>query len=275
MTLLVHSVKLRSKRKGVLDVKEVENDTNRYLNNSAIRTFTVLEMIAKSGFPLSLGDITDATNLDKTTVRRFLITLCNLGYVIKTADGQYRVTSRVLDLSSAYLRNISLPEQSIPYLEKFCRDTKTSASLGILDGTDSVYVAHVSVKQALSTGVRIGSRLPAHATAVGKVLLAYQPSNEVMELYKQDDLPVFTSRTTPRVSMLIGALGEIRRQGWAISEEEYEVGVRAAACPILDSSGHLISAINVSTRTEDVSRLDFYKNIVPALLNTAHSITEL
>ncbi|VEF49567.1 IclR family transcriptional regulator [Bacillus freudenreichii] len=253
---------------------EISDDKSRYINNSAVRTFAVLELIAKSGFPLSLSDITDATNLDKTTVRRFLLTLCDLGYVEKTIDTKYRITSRVLDLSSAYLRNFSLPEQSIPFLEKFCQETKTSASLGILDGTDCVYIAHVSIKQALSTGVRIGSRLPAHATAVGKVLLSFLTNNEIKALYEKDELPIFTSRTTTHVSMLVGALEEIRRQGFAISEEEYEVGVRAAACPILDSSGNLISAINVSTRTEDVPRLEFYTKVVPALLSTAHEITE-
>jgi IclR family pca regulon transcriptional regulator len=253
---------------------EVTAATSRYRNNSAVRTFSVLEIIAKAGFPLSLSAITEATGLDKTTARRFLVTLCELGYVDRTKNGKYRLTSRVLDLSSMYLRTVSLPQKSLPYLQAFCQETGTSTSLAILDGTVVVYVAHVSVKEALSVGVRIGSRLPAHATAVGKVLLSFLPHEEIVERYQKEELPVYTSRTTSRLSILLGALTEIRRQGWAVSEEEYELGVRAAACPILRSDGSLISAINVSTRTEQVSRIDFYTKIVPALLKTAHSISE-
>lgn len=247
--------------------------TSKYLNNSTIRTFAVLEMIAKAGYPMSLGDITTATSLDKTTTRRFLITLCDLGYVERTEEGKYRITSRILDLSSTYLRTASLPEQSLPYLEEFCEKTQTSASLGILDGTEVVYVAHVSVKKALSIGARIGSRLPAHATAVGKVLLSHLSDKDVREIYKEEQLPTFTSRTTQSVTFLRGALQEIRRQGWAVSEEELEEGVRAASCPILDVDGQLISGINVSTRTENIDKTKFYTEIVPELLKTANQIT--
>lgn len=246
--------------------------TKHYTNNSTIRTFTILEMMAKAGYPLSLTDISDATNLDITTIRRFIMTLCDIGYVIRMEDGKYKMTSRILDLSSSYLRNVSLPEQSLPYLEEFCQSTKASVSLGILDGTDALYVAHVSVKEALSIGVRIGSRLPAHATAIGKVLLSSLSDNEIIQLYERKELSTFTTRTIPRVSTLIGALSEVRNQGFAISEEEYEAGVRAASCPILDVNGQLISAINVSMRTENVSKVNFYTQIVPALLKTAYKI---
>ncbi|MDQ0189919.1 helix-turn-helix domain-containing protein [Alicyclobacillus cycloheptanicus] len=252
----------------------MDDGSQAYLNNSAIRTFSVFEFLAKSGFPLTLSAITEGTGLDKATTRRFLTTLCNLGYVDRTTDGKYKMTSRVLDLSSTYLRSVSLPEKSVPYLEEFCRKTMTSTSMAILDGVDVVYVAHVSVREALSVGVQIGTRLPAHATAVGKVLLSHRPTQEVIERYGSDELTTYTSRTIDRVSLLVGALSEIKRQGWAISEEEYELGVRAAACPIVSSDGAVISAINVSTRTADVDRIDFLTQVVPELIRTADLIAK-
>lgn len=243
-----------------------------YTNNSTVRTFAILEIMAKVGSPLSLTDISEATNLDVTTIRRFIMTLSDMGYVAKVDNGNYKMTSKILDLSSSYLRNISLPEQSLPFLTEFCKKTNASVSLGILDGSEAVYIAHVSEKEALSVGVRIGTRLPAHATAIGKVLLSKLSSSEIHQLYKEN-LPIFTTRTIPRLGILNGALSEVRNQGFAISDEEYEVGVRAASTPIQDANGQLISALNVSVKTEVISKQKFYTEIVPTLLDTAYKIS--
>lgn len=222
---------------------------------------------------MSLTAISEASGLDKATTRRFLITLVELGYVERTPMSEYRLTSRILELSTTYLRTASLPKEALPFLERFCRDTGTSTSIAILDGTAAIYVAHMSVTEALSVGVRIGTRLPAHATAVGKMLLAALSAEEVAERYGDDVLPAFTARTITRVAHLIGALQEIRRQGWALNEEEYETGVRAAACPILSADGSVVSVMNVSTRTTQIERLQFYSQILPALIKAAADIT--
>lgn len=243
-----------------------------FTNNSTVRTLAILELLGHSGFPMALTAIADASGFDKATARRFLLTLNDLGYVERLDTGEYRLTSRILELSTAYLRTVSLPQEALPFLEQFCRKTSTSTSVAILDGTAAVYVAHVSVTEALSVGVQIGTRLPAHATAVGKMLLATLPGEEVAQRYADEVLPSYTSRTITRVSHLIGALEEIRRQGWALNEEEYEAGVRAAACPLRSADGSVISVMNVSTRIETVDRLQFYADVLPALLQTAQEV---
>lgn len=249
-------------------------ENKNYTNNSTVRTFEILENMAKAAYPLSLTEISEITNIDITTVRRFIFTLQDLGYVEKFTESKYIMTSRILDLSSGFLNNVSIRDKSISYLEKFCEETNSSVSIGILDGKEVVYIANISVKQALSVGVRIGSRLPAHATAIGKVLLASLPGKEVEELYENKTLPVYTSRTISKVPLLLGALVQIKNQGFSVSEEEYEEGVRAASCPILDTSGKLIHAINVSMRKEDISKVDFYTKVIPALLKTSYKITK-
>ncbi len=249
------------------------SDHSAYTNNSTVRTFAVLELLGRSGFPLSLTAIADASNLDKATVRRFLITLTELGYVERIGSGEYRLTSRILELSTTYLRTVSLPHEALPFLEAFCRETGTATSVAILDGTTAIYVAHMSVTEALSIGVRIGTRLPAHATAAGKMLLAMLSPEDVASRYPDEILPTFTAYTTTRVTHLIGALQEIRRQGWALNEEEYETGVRAAACPLRSVDGKVMSVLNVSTRTDQIDRLVFFSRILPSLLRTGDAIS--
>lgn len=242
-------------------------------NSSTVKSFAVLELLGQAGVPMALSDIARATDLNKTTARRFLATLCDLGYVERLADGTHRLTARVLDLSSMYFRTTVLPTHAMPHLERFCRETHTSTSLAILDRTETVYTAHVSEREALSVGVQIGTRLPAHATAVGKVLLSHLATTEVQRLYADHPLTAYTSRTITSLPDLIGALGEVRRQGFAVGEEEYEPGVRGAACAMTSADGSVIGAMNVSVRTENVPRVDFYSDILPRLLRTAYDIT--
>ncbi len=241
-------------------------------NSSTVKSFAVLELLGQAGLPMALADIARATDLNKTTARRFLATLCDLGYVERLPDGTHTLTARVLDLSAMYFRTTVLPTYAMPHLERFCRDTHTSTSLAILDRTETVYTAHVSEREALSVGVQIGTRLPAHATAVGKVLLSQLATPKVERLYADHPLTAHTSRTITTIPDLLGALGEIRRQGFAVSEEEYEPGVRGAACAMTSADGSVIGAINVSVRTENVARIDFYSDILPRLLRTAYDI---
>lgn len=241
-------------------------------NSSTVKSFAVLELLASAGLPLTITEIARGADLNKTTARRFTSTLCDLGYVQRMEDGGYRLTSRVLDLSSMYFRQRLLPNYAMPHLEKLCALTDTTVSLGMLEGTDVVYGARVSHREVLSVGFQIGQRLPAHATAIGKVLLSFLSDAEVSALYSSPELPVYTSRTITSVGSLVGAVGEVRRQGFAVCDEEYEPDVCAVSCPLTTIDGEFIAAINIAERVSGRSRTDFYQRVLPAVLATADAI---
>jgi IclR family transcriptional regulator, pca regulon regulatory protein len=242
-------------------------------NRSTVKSFAVLELLGRSPSPLSLAEIARASNLHRTTAARFVATLIELGYVERSADGRHRLTARVLDLSSMYFNTTVLPNYAMPHLERFCHETGMSTSLAILDRTDVVYTARVSERRTLSTAVHIGSRLPAHATAIGKVLLSFLAPADLRGRYAGIDLQGRTNRTITDVDELVGAVAEVRRQGFSLSEEECEIGVRAIAAPLLNPVGELVAAVSVSSRTEERSRMDFLEEILPRFLRTADDIT--
>lgn len=241
-------------------------------NNSTVKSFAVLELLGRTGLPLTLSEIAQGTDLNVTTARRFIATLCDLGYVERTDDGGHRLTPRVLDLSSMYFRSKLLPDYAMPHLERLCGTTESTVNLAMLDGTDVVYTARVSHREVLSVGLQIGNRLPAHATAVGKVLLSFLDDRQIAELYANTPLTGYTARTVTDLSLLIGAVGEIRRQGFAVSDEEYEPNVCAVACPLTTHDGGLIAAINIAERVRGNSRIDFYQRVIPPVLRTADAI---
>lgn len=242
------------------------------LNHSTVKSFAVLELLGNAGVPLSLTEIARGTQLNKTTARRFTATLCDLGYVERQADGGHRLTARVLDLSSMYFRTKVLPAYAMPHLERLCGTTHTTVSLATLDGTDAVYTARVAEREVLSVGLQIGTRLPAHATAVGKVLLSFLPVGELTARYRDRELIAYTNRTVTSLPDLIGAVGEVGRQGFAVSDQEYESGVWAVACPLTARDGSLIAAVNISERAEHSTRFEFYQRVLPEVLRTAHDI---
>jgi IclR family transcriptional regulator, pca regulon regulatory protein len=241
-------------------------------NNSTVKSFAVLELLGKAGVPLSLAEVARAANLNKTTARRFITTLCDLGYVERQDDGGHRLTARVLDLSSMYFRTKVLPSYAMPHLERLCSTTNTTVSLAMLDGTEAVYTARVTEREVLSVGLQIGTRLPAHATAVGKVLLSFLPRNELAERYRDRELTPYTGHTITSLPDLIGAVGEVRRQGFAVSDQEFEPSVWAVACPLTARDGSLIAAVNIAGRADDGPRIEFYQQVLPELLKAAHNI---
>jgi IclR family pca regulon transcriptional regulator len=241
-------------------------------NSSTVKSFAVLELLASSRMPMSIVEIAEGADLNKTTARRYTSTLVDLGYVHRDENGRFRLTSRVLDLSSMYFRQRLLPNYAMPHLEKLCELTETTVNLAMLEDTEVVYGARVSHREVLSVGFQIGQRLPAHATAVGKVLLSFLPDHRIAALYPEENLPVFTSRTITTVTSLIGAVGEIRRQGFAVTEEEYEPNVCAVSCPLTTVDGDLIAAINIAERVSGSERTEFYRKVIPAVLSTAEAI---
>jgi IclR family transcriptional regulator, pca regulon regulatory protein len=221
---------------------------------------------------LSLSEVARATGLTRAAARRFLLTLVKLGYV--RSDGrEFSLRPRVLELGYAYLSGLAMPEIAAPHLEELVAKLRESSSISVLDGHHIVYVARVPTKRIMTVAISVGTRFPAYATSMGRVLLAGL-SPEDFERYLAEVIfePPFTARTVTDPGQLREIIRDVSRQGYAIVDQELEEGLRAIAAPIRDGSDGVIAAINVSVHASRVSLAGMRTDILPALLDTARQI---
>ena len=219
----------------------------------------------------TLSDVAKATDLTRATARRFLLTLAELGYV--RADGpMFSLTPRVLDLGYSYLSSLSLPEVAGPHLEALTKQVNESASVSILDGTDIVYVARVPVSRIMTVSITIGTRFPAFATSMGRVLLAGLSPGDLDDYLAKVDLTPLTGRTIASTDALRQELSRVRTAGFCVVDSELEEGLRSLAAPIRDRAGKVVAAANISTQTARYTAAAIRKDLVPALLSTAEAI---
>jgi IclR family pca regulon transcriptional regulator len=220
---------------------------------------------------LSLSDVARRTGLTRAASRRFLLTLESLGYV--RSDGRdFALTPRVLELGFSYLSSLSLPEVVQPHLERLSREVDESVSAAVLDGADIVYVARVPTRRIMSVRITIGTRFPAYATSLGRVLLAGLPDAEADAVLRAAPLDVLTSRTVADPIALESELDRVRAQGWSLVDGELEQGLRSVAAPVHDRAGRVIAAINVSSSATRDTVEHLIERYVPAVLTTAAAI---
>jgi IclR family pca regulon transcriptional regulator len=221
---------------------------------------------------LTLSEVAASTGVTRATARRFLLTLERLGYV--RSDGRFfSLTPRVLELGYAYLSSLSLPEVAEPHLEALVAEVNESSSVSVLDGPDVVYVARVPVSRIMTVAISVGTRFPAYATSMGRVLLAGLEPAELDAYFDSVQLSRLTTRTVASVAGLRTELTKVRTQGYAIVDQELEEGLRSVAAPIRDRSGRVVAAINVSTHAARSSLELVRRTLVPPLLAAAARIS--
>jgi IclR family pca regulon transcriptional regulator len=220
---------------------------------------------------LTLSDVARATGLTRAAARRFLLTLLDLGYV-RTDGRLFSLTPRVLDLGYSYLSSISLPEVAEPHLERLVAEVRESSSVSVLDGDDVVYVARIPTSRIMAVSINVGTRFPAYATSMGRVLLAGLPDDELEAYLARTELRRLTPRTLTSTAALRTELSRVRAQGWSLVDQELEEGLRAIAAPIRDRSGKVVAAANVSAHASRNSPEDIRRNLLPPLLATSARI---
>jgi IclR family transcriptional regulator, pca regulon regulatory protein len=222
---------------------------------------------------LTLSEVARETGLTRAAARRFLHTLVNLGYM--RSDGRrFALRPKILELGYAYLSSQSLPEVAAPHLEQLVEKVHESSSVSVLDGDEVVYVARVPTKRIMTVAIAVGTRFPAFATSMGRVLLAGRSDDWLDGYLLSTPLKALTPRTIAEPVRLRGELLRIRRQGWALVDQELEEGLRSLAAPIHDPDGRVIAAINVSTHASRRSLDDIRRDLLPPLLETARAIEE-
>jgi IclR family pca regulon transcriptional regulator len=239
---------------------------------SLARGLSVIRAFDGEHAEMTLSDLARRTGLTRATSRRFLLTLVELGYV-KTDGRLFSLTARVLELGFSYLSALSLPEIAQPHLEQLAASIHESTSASVLDGTDIVYVARVPTRRIMSVRINIGTRFPAYATSMGRVLLAGLPEAELNEHLAGIDYSAITSHTVSSRAALEEELSRVREQGWAMLDQELEDGLRSIAAPIRHGTGVVLAAINVSTTTNSHTVESIHENLLPPLLIAAENIS--
>ncbi|MEU0691152.1 IclR family transcriptional regulator domain-containing protein [Streptomyces uncialis] len=238
---------------------------------SLARGLTVITAFGDGRAELTLTAIAEATGLARATARRALITLEHLGQV-ETRERMFRLTPRVLALGYPPLSRITLAEIASPHLAALVGRVHDSASMAVLDGDAIQYTARVATGRVMSVDIRVGTRLPAHAASMGRVLLADLPATERAGLLATTELRALTSRTVTRPRDLDAVLGQVAADGYALVDGELEEGLRSLAVPVRDRSGHVAAAVNVAMHSSRRTVEQCLAEVLPELRATADRI---
>lgn len=221
---------------------------------------------------LSISEVAERTGVSRATTRRILFTLERLGYVGRLQPGLFRLQPAVLTLGYAYISGQELPQVARPYMEVVAEELQGSCSLAALDGTDVIFVARVRSRGYLATTLSVGSRLPAHITAMGRVLLADLPDDQIDAYLKKATLQPFTDFTLTQKNQIKQSILEARRTDYSFVDQELEIGVRALSVPVRDAGGHVVAGLNVAVADTRFSAASVEERHLPVLRRAAAGI---
>ncbi|MEZ7006225.1 IclR family transcriptional regulator C-terminal domain-containing protein [Streptomyces sp. AD55] len=218
----------------------------------------------------SLSDVAKAADLSRAAARRSLLTLHRLGYV-RVEGTRFGLTPKTLELGHAYLRALSTPQIAEPHLTDLMRDVRETTALSVLDGDDVVHVARVPVRGMITVSIPVGSRFPAYATAMGRVLLAGLDADAFGTYLDRVDLRPLTDHTVRGTDRLRAIIDSVRDEGYCVADQELNQSLRAVAVPVHDRSGVPIAAANIAAST-GTRTLDELHAMVPRLRECAVGI---
>jgi IclR family transcriptional regulator, pca regulon regulatory protein len=248
-----------------------EDGDRRQSLQSLERGIAVIQVFSRDRPALTLSEVARLTGITRATARRILLTFEEIGHV--RSDGRlFSLTPRVLSLGWAYLSSLNIWETAQPFMEELADRTKESCSVATLDLPDVVYVARMPTRRIMTISLGIGTRLPAHCTGMGRVLLAALPDPDLDAFLADTPLEAFTDRTIADAAGLRGAIAAVREQGWALVDQELEIGLRSIAAP-LRAEGRTIAALNVAVAAARVPLDELREAMLPELLRTAELVS--
>jgi IclR family pca regulon transcriptional regulator len=233
---------------------------------SLARGLAVIRAFTQQRRHLTIAQLSQRTGIPRAAVRRCLYTLSKLGYVASDDGRAYVLRPAILALGHAYLSSTSLATAVQPLLDRITRELHESSSMAVLEGDDILYIARSSTNaRVMSIDLGIGSRLPAYCTSMGRVLLAGLQPADLRDYLARAKLTRLTSRTVDNPEALSGVLKTVRRNGYAIVDQELEIGLRSIAVPVVDGEGRSVAAINVGTQSSRVSIAEMESRFLPLL----------
>ncbi|KAA9165492.1 helix-turn-helix domain-containing protein [Amycolatopsis acidicola] len=218
----------------------------------------------------SLSDVARVTGLSRAAVRRSLLTFQKLGYV-RSEGTLFQLTPKVLELGHAYLRGLSTPQIAEPHLKDLMLDVQETTALSVLDGDDVVHIARIPTTGVITVSINVGSRFPAYATAMGRVLLAGLDEQVFTEYLARVSFEAFTDRTVRDADQLRQIVKSVADNGFCLADQELNRGLRAVAVPVRDRTGAVIAAANIAV-SAGLRSLEELRAMVPRLRECAAAI---
>ena len=243
-------------------------DDSRSFVTALARGLAVLKTFDENHHRMTLSEVAKVAGIPRASARRALFTLQVLGYV--TSDGKrFDLSPQVLSLSRAYLASSPMPRIAQGFLETISERLGESCSLSILHGDEAIYVARSTRKRIGSLHRDVGAHLPAHCTSMGRVLLAALPDTELDVYLARAELTRYTPHTLTSAAVLRTAIERVRRNGYSMVDQELEIDLRAIAVPVLNASGRVIAAMNVSAQASRKRKKELTDEFLPALREAA------
>ncbi|WAH96258.1 IclR family transcriptional regulator domain-containing protein [Arthrobacter sp. MMS18-M83] len=245
-------------------------DSPEYYVKSVEKAFDVLRAFDPEHPRLTVTQVAARSDMTRASARRFLLTLTDLGY-LRTDGALFELTPRSLEIANSYLANLALPRVAERHLKSLAADLNETTALCILDGQDIVYVACVPSPRLLSVSISVGTRFPAWATSMGRILLAALPETELESYLEGVNLERLTQQTIGSPEKLREEIELARSRGWAMVSQELEDGLRGVAVPVR-SGNKTLAAVNVSLQTHRAPADTIEKTVVPHLQDAARHI---
>jgi IclR family pca regulon transcriptional regulator len=243
---------------------------------SLARGLIVIQAFTQQTPQMTISQLSAKTGLSRAAVRRCLYTLTKLGFAGAEDGTRYGLKPRMLTLSNTYTASNALSTSAQPILERMSSAYHESFSVATLDGDEIVYIARTQVAaRVMSVDLHIGSRLPAYCTSMGRVLLAYLPAEQLEQYLARVVLTPHTTRTVSSVDKLVVLLRNVRRNGYALVDQELEVGLRSLAVPVFAPSGRVVATLNLSGSAPRMPVYDMQTRFLTPLRNAANELGAL
>ena len=251
------------------EIEAMTGDPN--FMTSLERGLQVIRAFSEHRRNLTISQISQTTSLSRAAVRRCLYTLKQLGYVGEESK-LFHLRPQILTLGHAYLSSTPLAVSAQPYLDAVSQAVHESCSAAILDGDDIVYICRAAATRIMSINLLVGTRLPAYCTSMGQVLLAHLPDEALKAYLDRVRLVARTNRTIVSAAKLRKVLAGVREAGYAVLDQELEVGLRSIAVPVTDARGHVVAAINIGAHAARVSVEQMQARFLPLLRRCASAL---
>jgi IclR family pca regulon transcriptional regulator len=269
--MVSHALSIGRRTSGLPEAKMADRVEPRDLVGSLHKGLDVLSILAAHPAGMTLTEMAEAAGLTRAGARRLLLTLVAAGYAAQ--DGRrFALTPRLLGLARQWLDGTSLWTYAEPHMRAVAAELKESCSAAVLSDEDVVYVARVPGERIMSVALHVGTRLPAYCTSMGRVLLSGLADLELAKFLDRAAIQKRTEKTVVDRRALGGLIGHAAAQGFAIVDEELEIGLRSIAVPIRDRAGGIAAAINVSTQSGRFTVAAMRREILPLLQRAAGGI---
>ncbi len=224
--------------------------------------------------PLRLSEIIQATQSNTASITRILHTLTHLGFVKRDRHRRYHLTPKVLGLGYAGVTALGWRQVAHHFLEQLSASIRETVNMSVLEGTDILYIARINQGPFLPFDLQLGSKLPVYCTSMGKAMLAFSPKEVIERILDDTEFRALTHRTITSKKKYLQELDKVRKQGYAINDEELSVGLRSVAAPVKDQQGWAMAALNIAVPTRRYSRPQVEKKLAPLVISTAREIEE-